>query len=196
MHPFPVWGMVPKTQEVAIMATAFEISRLLIGQGADAGNMAHVLESLSNADQTPVWGPGAVGAHLTPDEAAVIIIGATAAAPEQAAAHVAKASEMVRHDGRSLGQVLTEILAAEPHEIYASEMSIGLQGTQARIRYQRGLSDVFSVNGGLSAFCPSAIIRGSLLQAVAMKLSRPTTGGWKEAADEHEGSTAAEKGTD
>lgn len=100
------------------MATAIEISRALTAQGADAGSMATVLESLSNAGITPVWGAGAVGADLTPDEVAMIILGATAPIPERAAEHVAKVGELIRHDGRSLGQVLTDILAAEPHEIY------------------------------------------------------------------------------
>lgn len=169
------------------MATAFEIGRTLITQGVDAGNMALTLEALSNAGLTPVWGPGAVGAHLTPDEVAVIILGATAAIPEQAAAHVAKVSELIRHDGRSLGQVLTEILTAEPHGIYVSEVAVGQKGNQARIRYHRCLSDVFSTNGGLSAVSPSTIIRGSVIRALAMKLSHPTTGGWVERpADEHE----------
>jgi len=163
------------------MATAFEISRALITQGADAGNMAQVLESLTTADSLPVWGAGAVGASLTPDEVVLIILGATAANPEAAAEHAGKVSELIRADGRSLGEVLTKILGAEPSEIDVLEMTVSSNGRQATIKYWRNVvSDTFSINGGLSAFSPSTIIRGSLVQALAMKLSQPTTGGWVE----------------
>jgi hypothetical protein len=160
--------------------TAFDVSQTLTSQGAKKHEMALVLESLHNERMLPTWGSGETGAELSPRQVVSVILGATSAAPEEAARHTADVACLIRNDGLCLGEILTKIITAPACDIQVEEITVSVDSQVATIRYTTGLCETFSTGHGLKAFRPATIIRGSLLQALAMKANFPTTSGWVE----------------
>lgn len=164
----------------------FEVTRILATQGADRHALAMVLEAMHDAELLPTWGKGQTGVDLSTREAVSVVLAATAPDPAAAAQHAIDVAGLIRQDGFSLGEALTAAVGAEPHTIAIDQVEISADSQSAIIRYTGGKSDVFYTNGGLKAFRQACIIRGSLLSAIALKISHPTESGWKEKSSEHE----------
>jgi hypothetical protein len=160
--------------------TAFQAAQTITAQGAKKHGMALVLESLHNEKLLPVWGEGETGADLTSRDVVSIILGATSPQPEEAAAHCVEVASLIRTDGLSFGEVLTKTMLKPAHEIAIEELAVSSDGQTATIRYTDGKFEIYSTGNGQAAFRHAVIIRGSLLQALAIKMQTPTVSGWSE----------------
>ncbi len=158
---------------------AFQVAQKFTSQGADAGHMARVLESLTMAGLLPTWGEGKVGEVLSEREVASIIMGATAADAGQAAEHVVTVSQLIRGDGLSLGEILVKRLSGDPSKLVIEEMVIAQNGTAAVMRYTSiKKTDYFFAGDGVKAVYTGAVIRGSVLGSISTVMKHPTKCGW------------------
>lgn len=157
---------------------AFLVSQMLVTQGAKKHEMALVLESLHNGGLLPVWGEGKTSAELKPSDIVSIVLGSTAAQPETAAAHCTEVASLIRSDGMSLGEVLTKIMTEAPCDIKVDEITVSVDSQVATIRYPGGKVEGYNTGHGLKAFRTATVIRGVLLQNIALKMILPTTSGW------------------
>lgn len=159
---------------------AFQAAQTISTQGARKHEIALVLETLHNEELLPVWGCGKIGAELTPRDVVSIILGATSGQPEYAAAHCIEAASLIRNDGFSFGEILTKIMTKGAHEIAVEEITVSTDSQSATIRYTNGNIEIYSTGAGQGAFRHATVIRGSLLQALAIKMQMPTVSGWTE----------------
>ena len=160
--------------------TAFQAAQTIVSQGAKKHEMALVLESLHNGSLLPVWGEGEIGVTLTARDIVSIIIGATSADPENAATHCIEVASLIRNDGLSFGETLTKIMAKNAHEIAVEEITVSSDSQVATIRYPDGNVATYTTGHDLKAFRQAIVIRGSLLQSLAIKMQMPTVSGWTE----------------
>lgn len=156
----------------------FQLSSLMASQGADRQHMAAVLEALHNESMLPAWGPGKTGAELSTREVVSVVLGSTAANPEQAATHVDTVSSLIRNDGLSFAEILTKFIGNCSDKITIEEISVSADGQSATIKHNAGPVEVFYANGELKPFRVGTTIRGCLLAQIKVKMECPTRSGW------------------